>query len=128
MAVRSVWVLARPLSVALSFPLILADSSAGKYSMNHWAVMITELKKNNVTQIFHCRRSDIDIVKLGALIELFRDQDRNNVKINTEFSTTDLRRDWPLAYLSFTYIGTTIHSDDEIQSKGMPYSPARLMY
>jgi hypothetical protein len=113
---RSAFILTRPLSGALWLPW-LADTSAGKTSLNHWGLLITELDVGTIQAVLTATEHRYPkALHLGTLFELSRQVDQNNVHVNTNFDTFLLHRDWPLCTHVFT--GVTTYTDEEIQMTG----------
>jgi len=121
--VRTVWILGRPLSHALTVST-LAESSVGKYHVNHWGVLITDRVESEVQKILsqkqtgRCSQTTDSI--LGHVVELSRDYEGNNtVNITTPFMVKHLVA-WPM--VSASVVGQTTKSNHEIEMTGSFYS------
>jgi len=104
---KSVWILARPVSGANWFPM-LAKSSAGKFHLCHWAVLVSNLLIEEIKDGFmRKRRSRFSNSKcnLGTLYELQRIGDQNT--------------DW--LTVSAEYVGMTPMTNHEISVQGEQY-------
>lgn len=131
-SIRSVWLFARPLSLANLFsPLGL--TSAGKYHLCHWGVLVTPLSARELRSILiklnklaeECPQFD---GSMGTMWELNRVEGTvNTVNKTTSFSPSLVRKEWKL--LSACSAGETTMTDEEIQVQGAtnkdcPDSPA----
>jgi len=118
---KSVWILARPVSGANWFPM-LAKSSAGKFHLCHWAVLVSNLLIEEIKDGFmRKRRSRFSNSKcnLGTLYELQRIGDQNTVNISLSFGIAQLDTDW--LTVSAEYVGMTPMTNHEISVQGEQY-------
>ena len=114
---NSVWLLARPLSHALRIP-VLAASSAGKFPLSHWGILVTDLSLEDISMTLR----DIGFSMatehqpLGNLFELNQcPNGTNTLNTTSPFRQKDLRAHWPMA--SFKYVGKTLDSKTQIEQK-----------
>jgi hypothetical protein len=125
---RSVWIIARPLSKAFLFPPFAATSE-GKFSLNHWGVLVTEFDVTAIRAILlrkepHTR--SLSNINLGALFEL--DQDRfgtTTARQTADFGTDDVSREWQRVCAA--YMGVTHQSNGEIEIEGQGSSTSALI-
>jgi hypothetical protein len=121
---RSVWIFARPLSVAKLFSLF-EYVSYGKFPLSHWGVLVTQRRVDDLkavlvngdTQRFG-ERSTADSDELGIVWELNRiEGDVNTVNVTRPFTFATLKFNW--TRFSAMYLGSTEKDDIEIQSHGI---------
>jgi hypothetical protein len=113
-----VWVFARPLS-GTRFWKRLADTSAGTFHLCHWAVLVSEKERNDVTLITARHESVYpweNEIALGRMYELERDGDSNTLNVVDDFGTTQLDQEW--LTLSAQFVGVSRMPNDEIVGRG----------
>jgi hypothetical protein len=116
---RSVWLLARPLSAVTIFPPF-AVTSQNKFPLCHWGVLITKLDVSSIEAAMREVSEESQLVEdliLGIMWELHRtQQNTNTVNVSNPFKLSSLKSEW--VTFSAEKIGTTLHSDAQIQREG----------
>lgn len=116
---HSVWVFARPLSLARYLPS-LGSASDGNFPLCHWGVFVTDLSNIDVLAITNRLRATIDNpttdLELGDLYELERlDKTLYTVKISRPFRVSEWRKSW---LFSPQFVGSTEMSFGQISLQG----------
>ena len=114
-APRSVWILVRPLSLAITFPT-MGLISDGKPYLCHWGVLVTMPSIDDLRALICPQGSATDELVLGAMWELHREQEHCNVNRTRPFRRGDVIKHWGI---NRSYqMGTTFHTDQQIQLAG----------
>jgi hypothetical protein len=116
---RSVWIFARPLSLAGLFPP-LGLVSHGKYHLCHWGVLVTERSiaelKTSFLGIEKSEKEEVVLV-LGVMWELNRiEGNRTTVNCTRPFTISSVKEQWSL--FSAEFLGETQMNDNEIWATG----------
>jgi len=112
---RSVFVLARPLTIADK--LRMSFVSDGKFPLCHWAMLVSRSKEGGMMDKLETVRRGGHGGQLGTLFELVRNKSDNTAHMNQYFGPAQLNSDW--RYLSIAYIGVTGLSDEIIEDHGI---------
>jgi hypothetical protein len=116
---RNVWIFARPLSGTRFFP-VMAKSSAGKFHLCHWGILVSEATVMDVRAIAlggMKNWTSTENVILGTMYELERLGDKNTVHISRSFGTLKMNEEWRT--VSAEYVGDTTMSALEISVEGI---------
>ena len=117
--IRSVWILAKPLSYALRIRPF-AYSSKGKYHLNHWGVLVTHLPDNELRPILSSDSEQLSRnpeTALGFLLELHQDENGMIIIDTTNPLLPKNLRDRPM--VSASVVGETSRSNEEIETRGL---------
>jgi len=116
----NVWVLARPLSLALGFTKLLSE---GKTPFCHLGLLVTTLEFDKVKQVLvnarESARSEEDLdFKLGDLWELHRNEaDKDEASLISGFKSSLLYTEWE--FCCGTWAGKTFLTKERIKFEGM---------
>jgi hypothetical protein len=113
---RSVWVLARPTSLAS----ILSPLSQGKYPVCHWGLLASEYRDLKELWANRGEVTTLNNASWGTLFELFRTPDNKNIpRIISNFGPERIFAEW--SFSSIVYIGQTSKTDEELSAEGLSF-------
>jgi hypothetical protein len=111
---RSVFVLARPLTIADK--LRISFVSDGILPLCHWAMLVSKTKEPDISDKIQTVKRNGKSGQLGTLFELVRHKNDNHAHMNQLFGPIELNTDWRL--LSIAYVGVTDLSDEVLEDHG----------
>lgn len=116
---RSLWIFARPTSLALTTGL--SSTSTGKYHLCHWGILVTDTSVVDMKALLARVQGNsvaAGNVALGSLYELNRlEGNQNTVNSVRPFTVSALRAEWPSFFAE--HIGMTGFCDDAILLEGL---------
>ena len=113
----NVWVLARPLSLAIGFTKLLSE---GKTPLCHLAIMVTTLEFGEVERALIKARelkTPDEELEMGDLWELRRNEaDKNEASLTSGFRSSLLYTEWQ--FCCGTWAGKTVINKERIKMEG----------
>jgi hypothetical protein len=112
---RFVWIFARPLTIGGALlSSVVASTSAGRYPLCHWGVLVTGVSRNLIRDLPVGTRDTTDL-ELGKMWELQPRSGENTVVIRP-FNASILSEEW--RHHSAQYVGATTLTDEQINIEG----------
>jgi hypothetical protein len=116
---RDVWLFARPLSLFQPFGS-LDSLSEGKFHLQHWGVLVTELDESSFKDLTTEAQNitdDFDNLVLGIMFEVMPGPHKANIgHVRSHFTCSMAREQW--ASFSTDHVGMTVMTDENIRLEG----------